>query len=65
MGLFLLDVIFRAFEIRGHVPGHDDFPERPVRSSSLSDGWSGRLMWILAIGAAITFVLSLVLWASA
>jgi len=63
MGLFLLDGILGAFEIRGHVPGHDDFPERPVRSSSLPDDWSG-LMWILAIAVAIAVVLSLVLWAA-
>ena len=63
MGLFLLGAIFRAFDIRGHIPGHDDYPERPVGSSSLSDDWSG-LMWILAIAVAIAVVLSLVLWAA-
>ena len=63
MGLFLLDAILGAFEIRGHIPGHDDFPERPVKSSPLPDDWSG-LMWILAIAAGIAVVLSLVLWAA-
>jgi len=62
MSLFLLDAILRVFGVRGHIPGHDDFPERPDRSS-FTDELSG-LMWILAIAAAIALVLSLVLWAA-
>jgi hypothetical protein len=62
MSLFILESIFRAFAIRGHIPGHDDFPERPARSSF--SGNSARVMRILAIASAIVTVLLLVLWAA-
>jgi hypothetical protein len=61
MSLFILESIFRAFAIRGHIPWHDDLPERPARSSL--GGKSARMMRILAIAAAVLAVVLLVLWA--
>lgn len=62
MSLFILDVIFWVIGIRGHIPGHDDFPSKPDKSSLTAD--TGGLMRFLAIVAAIVALLSLVLWAA-
>ena len=62
MSLYLLDGIFRLFGIRGHIPGDDDFPERPARSTRGEN--SARVMRILAIASAALAVLLLVLWAA-
>ena len=62
MSLYLLDGIFRLFGIRVRIPGDDDFPERPARSSL--GGNSARMMRILAIACAVLAVLLLVLWAA-
>ena len=61
MSLFLLDAIFRIFEIRGRVPGGDSFPERPAKSSFT--GNSARLIRLLAVFAVVVAVLVLILWA--
>jgi hypothetical protein len=60
MSQFLLDAILRVFGIRGHIPGHDDFPIDPDRSSFAEN--SRGLMRMLAIAAAVVAVMSLVLW---
>jgi hypothetical protein len=62
MSLFLLDAILRAFGIRGHIPGHDDIPGGPDKSSFAEN--SRGLMRMLAIVAAIVAALSLVVWAA-
>jgi hypothetical protein len=62
MSLHLLEAFLRVFGIRGHIPGHDDLPERPARSSF--SGNSARVMRILAIASAGLAVLLLVLWAA-
>jgi hypothetical protein len=62
MSLYLLDGIFRLFGIRGHIPGDDDFPERPARSSPGEN--SARVMRILVIVSTVVAVMLLVLWAA-
>jgi len=62
MNLFILESIFRVLAIRGHIPGHDDLPERPARSSL--GGNSARMMRFLAIASAVLAVMLLVLWAA-
>jgi hypothetical protein len=61
MSLFLLDAIFRIFEIRGRVPGDESFPERPAKS--WFTGNSGRLIRLLAVSAVMVAVLVLIMWA--
>lgn len=60
MSLFLLDTSLRAYWIRGHIPGHEDFPNGPDKSS-FADG--GGLMRLLGIIAAIVAV-PLIMWAA-
>jgi hypothetical protein len=63
MSLNVLEGIFRLFGIRGHIPGHGGFPERPAGSTPGEN--SARMMRILAIASALALVLVLVLWAYA
>jgi hypothetical protein len=58
MGLFVLDVIFSVFGIRGHIPRFDDF--RPVPSAASAR--SASLMRVLAAVLAGFTMLSLTVW---
>ena len=62
MSLFVLDVIFRVFGIRGPIPGPDDFHGGPDRSPLAANGPS--LRRILAVFVVIATLLSLVVWAA-
>ena len=60
MSLYVLDVVFWIFGIRGHIPHHDDFRAAggvpPFATTSL--------MRILAAAVMSVAVLALVLWAA-
>jgi hypothetical protein len=60
MGLYLMDIVFAVFAIRGHIPQHDGFgaggSESPLAAS--------RLMRVVAAAIAAVAVLALVLWAA-
>ncbi len=60
MSLYVLDVVFWIFGVRGHIPHDGDFPARPNKSPLTPN--TSRLMRILAAVVAIA-ILSLVLWA--
>ena len=62
MRLFVLDVIFQVFGIRGPVRGNDDFHGGPDRSSLAANASS--LTRILAVFIVIAALLSLALWAA-
>lgn len=62
MSLFVLDAILWICEIRGHIPGHDDFYGGPNRSSLTAN--TGRLLPILAAFVVVAALLSLVVWAA-
>jgi len=63
MSLFVLDAVLWVFGIRGHIPGHDDFPGDPHRPSLAAD--TGGLMRAVAALMAFAAFLSLGLWAAA
>ena len=60
MSLFVLEAIFRLFEIRGAIPRNDDFHGGPDRSSLTAN--TSRLARILAVFVVIFALLSLMLW---
>ena len=62
MSLFVLEAIFRLFEIRGTIPRGDDFHGGPDRSSLTAN--TSRLARILAVFVVIFALLSLVVWAA-
>ena len=62
MSLYVLDVVFWIFGIRGHIPQDGDFPARPDRSPLAPN--ASRLMRVLAAAVVAIAFLSLVLWAA-
>jgi hypothetical protein len=61
MSLYVLDVVFWIFGIRGHIPHDGDFPARPNKPPLTPN--ASRLMPVLAAAVAIA-ILALVLWAA-
>jgi hypothetical protein len=62
MSLYVLDVVFWIFGIRGPVPRDGDFPARPNKPPLAPNG--SRLMRVLAAAVVAVAILSLVLWAA-
>jgi hypothetical protein len=62
MSLYVLDVVFWIFGIRGRVPRNGDFPARPDRSPFVPN--ANRLMRVLAAAVVAMALLSLIVWAA-
>ena len=62
MRLYVLDVVFRIFGIRAHIPQNDDFGGG--RSQSSVGSSTNTLIRVMAVAGAVVVILALALWAT-